>query len=562
MRTSSGVWTISRKLYALLGIACLALAIVSIFSTRGAQQMAAAGASLYRDAIPGFEQGSRLALLVERQRALVARVPAELDLKRQESFRDEFKRNSDAIGQTITALGVGAAGDTRVALDQFRLDLAELNVAAATVFDFAASFAQDQANQALNGTYATIDAKIGKDVDTLFVANRDKAASAASSLEVSHHVLLMLVFTAASLSIAFMLLTGIMLVRNITLRIGRLTFSMSRLAERDLKIEIPSTEDGDELGKMARAVLVFKNAMTAADAMAAREAESNQARIQRSQLIDAAAALLDKDVAAMLAAVSTSSAHMRETATNLRSVVAESNRQADAVAKGSQEASTNVQTVASAAEELSASIAEIKRQVEESTKITRRAVDQIDHTNHTVQSLSAASQKIGDVVQLINDIAGQTNLLALNATIEAARAGEAGKGFSVVASEVKSLANQTAKATEEIGAQISAIQTATDQAVTAIKEIGSTIEQVNGVAVTIASAIEEQGAATQEIARNVQQTAIGTTAVSSNISGVSEAISQASRVTEEVLAASTDMSKHAERLQTEVNGFLTTVRAA
>jgi methyl-accepting chemotaxis protein len=233
-----------------------------------------------------------------------------------------------------------------------------------------------------------------------------------------------------------------------------------------------------------------------------------------------------------------------------------------AVASASAQASTNVQTVAAASEELSASITEISRQVSQSATIAGQAVTEADHTNTAIQGLAEAAQKIGDVVKLINDIAGQTNLLALNATIEAARAGEAGKGFAVVASEVKSLATQTAKATEDISAQVSAIQSATQDSVRAIAGIGKTIGEINQIATTIAAAVEEQGAATQEIARNVQEAARGTAEASENITGVTQAAGESGQAAGHVLTASETLTRQAAQLRSQVDTFLAQIKSA
>jgi len=260
--------------------------------------------------------------------------------------------------------------------------------------------------------------------------------------------------------------------------------------------------------------------------------------------------------------VASASTELDATARGMTGTAEEANNRSATVASASEEASTNVQTVAGAAEELASSVQEIGRQVAQSSQIAGRAVDEATRTNQTVQSLAEAAGRIGDVVSLITDIASQTNLLALNATIEAARAGEAGKGFAVVASEVKALATQTAKATEDIGTQISSIQDVTSSAVEAIASIQSTIDEISSISTAIASAVEEQGSATQEIARNVQEAAAGTQEVSANISGVSSAVSETGSSAQEVLSAAGELSEHASQLRSEIQGFLEHMDAA
>lgn len=260
--------------------------------------------------------------------------------------------------------------------------------------------------------------------------------------------------------------------------------------------------------------------------------------------------------------ISTTTMSLQSNADSLTASAKNTSTQSLAVAAASEEMSVNVQTVSSATEELSSSISEIARQVTQSTKVAESAVSEAERTNQTVTGLVNAVAKIGEVIGLINDIASQTNLLALNATIEAARAGEAGKGFSVVASEVKTLANQTAKATEEIASQIGAIQTATNDAAHAIQSVGKTIGQINEVATSIASAIEEQGAATQEIARNAQQASNATQDVSANISQITDAAQLTGESAGEVAKATSGLSREAEKLRAEIAKFLAGIRQA
>jgi methyl-accepting chemotaxis protein len=357
-------------------------------------------------------------------------------------------------------------------------------------------------------------------------------------------------------------LFGFFLARGILVPVNSLTDSMSKLAEGDNTVDIPSTAGKDEIGQMARAVQVFKdNAIEREwlEAEAMKAAEDVAAHAQRTAEL---CAEFDKTVSAALEAVNASANEMEATAQAMSATAEQTSKQATTVASASGEATSKVQTVATAAEELSTSIAEIGRQVTQASDISNRAVSEAERTNGTVQGLAEAAQKIGVVVNLINDIASQTNLLALNATIEAARAGEAGKGFTVVASEVKSLANQTAKATDEIAGQISSMQNVTGEVVEAIGDIGKTISEVNGIATSIAAAVEEQSAATEEIARNVQQAAEGTQEASSNIGGITQAAGETGQAAGQVLEAAGDLSRQSDALREEVNKFLADVKAA
>jgi methyl-accepting chemotaxis protein len=351
--------------------------------------------------------------------------------------------------------------------------------------------------------------------------------------------------------------------RGVTSPLLAISGVMARLAKGDNAVSVSGTARRDEIGIMARSVQVFKDAALAMEKLKAeQEALKAQAEAEKKAALNRLADAFDASVNKIVRTVSSAATEMHSSAQALTSTAEEASRQSTAVAAASEQASTNVQTVASASEELSASIVEISRQVAQSASIAGRAVDEAAATNKSVQGLAEAAQKIGDVVKLINDIAGQTNLLALNATIEAARAGEAGKGFAVVASEVKSLANQTAKATEDIAAQVDAIQSATTHSVSAIQSIGKTIGEINQIATTIASAVEEQGAATKEISRNVQQAAQGTHDVSSNIVGVTQAAGETGQSADQVLAAAGELSQQSEMLRGEVDRFLGQIRAA
>ncbi|MET4175073.1 methyl-accepting chemotaxis protein [Bradyrhizobium sp. LA6.1] len=338
---------------------------------------------------------------------------------------------------------------------------------------------------------------------------------------------------------------------------------LQELASGRYQVEIAGLDRKDEVGEVAKTAEVFRENGLAKIRMEAEQKEMEQrSAAQRRQDMLRLADQFETAVGEVIETVSSASTELEASATTLTSTAEHAQQLATVVASASEEASTNVQSVASATEELSSSITEISRQVQESARVASEAVGQARTTTERVSELSKAATRIGDVVELINTIAGQTNLLALNATIEAARAGEAGRGFAVVASEVKALAEQTAKATGEIGQQISGIQSATRESVGAIKDISDTIERLSEISSAIAAAVEEQGAATQEISRNVQQAAEGTHQVSSNITDVQRGASETGSASSQVLSAAQSLSGDSNRLKLEVGKFLTTVRAA
>lgn len=369
----------------------------------------------------------------------------------------------------------------------------------------------------------------------------------------------------ALVAVALLLVIGMsfLLGRSIVKPILGMTAAMRKIAEGDTSIEVPARNRRDEVGGMAQSVQVFKDNMIEAARLRGEQDElKGRSEAEKKSLLGKMADDFEKGVRHSLDTLTGAATEMRATSQSMSATAEETSHQATTVAAVAEQASANVQTVAAATEELSSSVSEIGRQVAESTKIAGHAVEQANRTNVTVQGLSAAAQKIGDVVKLISDIASQTNLLALNATIEAARAGEAGRGFAVVASEVKSLASQTAKATEDISAQVVAMQDATAEAVQAIESIGGTIGSINEIATMIASAVEEQGSATREIARNVQEAAQGTGEVSSNIVGVNAAAGETGTAANQVLASAEQLSGQAATLRADVDRFLANIRAA
>jgi len=397
-----------------------------------------------------------------------------------------------------------------------------------------------------------------KDID-LNNAGADKAKDDAAANYSSALMMVAIILIAA---VVAGIAVGFYLIRDVSNGIASIIKPMTALGQGDLSAEIPHRGEKTEIGQMADALQIFKEALIAkraADEAAAKDAE---AKIERGRRVDNITREFEQMIGEIVNNVSSASTQLEASASTLSTTAARSQELSTTVAAASEEASTNVQSVASATEELSSSVNEISRQVQESARMATDAVGQARGTTERVSELSKAATRIGDVVELINTIAGQTNLLALNATIEAARAGEAGRGFAVVASEVKALAEQTAKATGEIGQQINGIQAATQDSVNAIKEISGTIEKLSEISSTIAAAVEEQGAATQEISRNVQQAAQGTQQVSANITDVQRGASETGSASSQVLSAAQTLSGDSGRLKTEVSKFLTNVRAA
>jgi methyl-accepting chemotaxis protein len=341
-----------------------------------------------------------------------------------------------------------------------------------------------------------------------------------------------------------------------------ITAAMAQVAGGDASTEVPSIGQKDEVGQLAGALETFKLNLIVSKRLAVLEETERASKDRRANALDVLIKGFESAIGKIVQTVSSASTQLESAAGTLTKTAATTQQLSGVVASASEEASANVNAVASATEELSSSVSEIGRQVQESSNIASQAVTQAQQTDARINELSQAAGRIGDVVKLITAIAEQTNLLALNATIEAARAGEAGRGFAVVASEVKQLASQTAKATEEIGAQIASMQTATQESVGAIKEIGGTIGRISEIAGAIAAAVQEQGAATGEIARNVGEAAKGTAEVASNITAVNRGAGETGSASAQVLSSAQSLSAESNHLKAEVEKFLSTVRAA
>ena len=477
----------------------------------------------------------------------------------QEDLLAKWITNTDKARKTYEPLITSA--EERALYDEFSTSWAEYLAGVKEVLVLSRKN-EDKEARVLHAKASLAGVKADETLQKDVLLNSKGADAAGSQAAESFDNDIKIVLSSLLLTIIIAIGAAVFLVRGVSAGIKSIVAPMQALGNGDLTAQVPHQGEKTEIGAMAEALQVFKQALIAkkaADEAAARDAD---AKIERGRRVDNITRDFESLIGEIVATVSSASTQLEASAGTLTTTAERAQQLTTTVAAASEEASTNVRSVASATEEMASSINEIGRQVQDSARMAGEAVDQARKTNDRVSELSKAAARIGDVVELINTIAGQTNLLALNATIEAARAGEAGRGFAVVASEVKALAEQTAKATGEIGQQITGIQTATQDSVNAIKEIGGTIEKLCEISSTIASAVEEQGAATQEISRNVQQAAHGTQQVSANITDVQRGASETGSASSQVLSAAQSLSGDSNRLKLEVGKFLNSVRAA
>ncbi|MEQ9152861.1 MAG: methyl-accepting chemotaxis protein [Parvibaculum sp.] len=498
----------------------------------------------------------------ERFRGLVRAAPAELDLDKQTAMKADAEAMLGAMRERFVALQehfdparAEMSGRAIAALDG-------VSDGAGRVFDLSASFAQDQAVEVLNGDFAAAAVTMDEAVSALVEASRTRALTQLAELDDTKSVMLAGLGLLTLVSVVVAGGYGVAVARNVARRLNGLTSAIARLSDQDLATEVPSASDADEIGEIARGVEVFRQKLVENEDLRREQEEKAQQELERARRLDRLGNSFDQSVQATLERVSGSTDTVRGTASTMRQQADEAQGRAGSVSAAAEQSSAGVQSAAASSDELSASITEIARQVGDTADIAREAVAQATATNKSIEGLSAAATRVGEVMELIGQIASQTNLLALNATIEAARAGEAGKGFAVVASEVKALANQTAGATEEIAAQIEAMQSETRSAVEAIAAITRTIERINKISTSVSAAVEQQSAATQEIARSINEVASSTQDVTSNIHAVNVATKQTGQSAMEVEVAVDALKGEFSTLAEQVSTFLRDMKAA
>ena len=497
------------------------------------------------------QQGAIRALLLSGEQAYVAQYDASVERYglAYGVARESLDGQTGVLEQMANLNGEVTAWQNDVAARQIRLMREPLTIDEARALE--ASGLSAAVMQRVQAIY--LDLLEGKRVEVETRAAQEKAAFATAFA---------VLIAGAVLSLVAAVGFGLLLVRSLSRPISAMTQAMSRLADGDTSVQVPGVGRGDEVGAMAAAVQVFKdNAIRNAELAATAEKDAAE-RAARADRLSEATEGFSRDIGAVLEQVTGAARQLQGTSGSLTATAQETSERASSVASSSERASQNVETVAAASEELGASIQESTRQVKQQRELAGEAAEDAKASAAEVRRLAESAQKIGEVVGLITDIAEQTNLLALNATIEAARAGEAGKGFAVVASEVKSLASQTAKATEQISKDIEAIQSQTSATVTSIDVIGQRIGSITEIATAVATAVEEQAAATQEISRNVQSAASGARDVNENISGVTEAAGGLDRSSSELAEASQVLTTQSEELQRFVTRFVEDVRAA
>lgn len=555
--------SIRTKLIALVSLLLIALTAMGAFAVIEMRAINAAAQDIKTSWLPSIRLVGELRTQSARYRAVLRDYLTEPD----ETFMADIQRNLDARAKDYDTANKAyepliSSPEEAALYKDLSATWKTFREAADEVVAHARKRETAQA-RAVNAQRATVAGRSMDAVLAKLVDLNDKGAAASGQKAEDDYAMAFNIVIAALLVMVLIGLTAaVLIVRDIARGIGSVLTPMRALAANDLEVNVPHQGEPNEIGQIADTLQVFKDALVAKKA--ADEAAANEAgaKMRRAETLDKATRNFETMIGELIGSLSSASTEMEATASTLTNAADITRQLSSEAANTSRDVSESIQSTATATEEITSSVNEIGRQVLESSRVAQVAVQQAEKTDASITELSNAAARIGDVVKLITAIAEQTNLLALNATIEAARAGDAGRGFAVVAAEVKALASQTAKATDEITAQIAGMQAATGASVATIKEISSTIDLMSEISSTIAAAVEEQGAATQEIARNVQQAAELSARVAANITDVDRGNSETGAASAQVFSAAQSLSKESNHLQTEVQNFLSTIRAA